>query len=164
MTNWSRPLTEPSRRRHRLPAVIACLMFAPCLATAVTAAPKATIKAATVTLSQGQTARFDISSSATESSDLQAFCSLKGSGGHVTIAVEGENYIPLSEPAVGDMLTLAPHEKRDYRLTGTVEANPGTAHLSFRFAGSPAAFCFPGMDCSGAAAGGKSVTVSCRPN
>lgn len=111
----------------------------------------------------GETAQFDIGSAQSTSSDLSAWCEVSA-GGRATLTFDGEHYIPLSEPNVGDNITLSPGEVRRYDLTGTVEANKGDAYIAFYFSDVPAAMCFPGMQCDGASAGAVEVKVACGNN
>lgn len=111
----------------------------------------------------GETAEFKITSNAAASTELHAWCEVTAGGG-ATLMFDGDHYIPLSEPTVGDVITLSGGETRRYDLEGTVEANKGDAYIAFGFTGSPAAMCFPGMKCDGAAAGAQEVKVICNNN
>ncbi|MDR3497781.1 MAG: hypothetical protein P4L72_00990 [Parvibaculum sp.] len=127
----------------------------------VAAGAPAKIEGGTKLIKQGETAQFPIVSSASESSDFHAACDVE-TGGRASLTFDGEHYIPLSEPAVGDIVTLAPGEARHYDLTGTVEANKGDAYIAFSFTGVPQAMCFPGEQCGGAAGGAQNVKVTCK--
>ncbi len=108
----------------------------------------------------GETAEFAIKSAASQSSDLHAWCELSA-GGPATVTFDGDHYVPLSEPAVGDIVTLAAGKIRRIELQGTIEANDGNAYVAFAFTGVPTAMCFPGMKCDGAASGARDVKVRC---
>ncbi len=130
------------------------------LATGPATAATARIQGGKKLITQGEAAEFPVISSATESSDFQASCDVE-TGGRATLTFDGEHYIPLSEPAVGDTITLAPGEKRHFDLSGTIEANKGGAYIAFAFTGVPQAMCFPGEQCSGAAGAAPNVKVAC---
>ncbi|MCE9649585.1 MAG: hypothetical protein K8R18_08185 [Parvibaculum sp.] len=123
----------------------------------------ASIEAGSHILKKGETAEFKIVSNSAASSELTASCDVEA-GGSASLTFDGEHYIPLSEPTVGDIITLSAGEKRHYDLHGTVEANKGDAYVAFAFSDVPAAMCFPGMQCDGAAAGAQDVKVSCANN
>lgn len=149
-------------------AIVSCLRRLPVLAafaamplSVAVAAPRATIEEGSKLLSSGEAARFEIQSSADESSDLRAICEVSA-GGEASVTFDGEHYIPLSEPAVGDVLAFSAGMKATYNLVGTVEKNRGDAYIAFVFTDVPTPMCFPGMTCGGAAAGAKNVSVACR--
>ena len=71
------------------------------------------------TIGVGQIAEFPIISSKGQSSELHAWCEVSA-GGRATLTFDGDHYVPLSEPAVGDTLTLSPNETRRIELQGTV--------------------------------------------
>lgn len=114
-------------------------------------------------LKVGETAEFKIASSPSASTELHAWCEVAAGGG-ASLTFDGDHYIPLSDPTVGDTITLSSGEKRRYDLEGTVEANKGDAYIAFAFTGAPAAMCFPGMKCDGAAAGAQEVKIVCQNN
>lgn len=147
-------------QRPRLRPALALLVAALLPATAA-AAPRATIEEGNKVLSSGEAAEFKIVSPADESSDLHAQCEVS-SGGEASVTFDGEHYIPLSEPAVGDVLAFSAGVTQTYDLVGTVEKNKGDAYIAFVFTDVPTAMCFPGMTCGGAAAGAKSISVACR--
>lgn len=129
---------------------------------AALAGPAARLEAASRVLAPGETARFSIEAGRDRSSELRGWCELSASGA-ASLGFDGEHYVPLSEPAVGDVITLSAGETRRYEITGTVERNAGDAYIAFTFTGVPAAMCFPGMQCEGAGKGASSVSVSCGP-
>lgn len=151
------------KTRRRVARAAAGGLLAVCLSmTGAQAAPKATLKAGTTTLSVGEAATFAIRSSASEPSDLTAWCEVRAGGGRVSVAFDAERYIPLSAPSVGDVITLDAGERRRFDLYGSVNPHPGDAYIAFRFTGVPSSFCFPGMDCgAGPPQGGTSVAVAC---
>ena len=108
----------------------------------------------------GEAAEFAVHSAQDTSTDLHAWCEVTASG-RASLTFDGEHYIPLSEPAVGDIVSLAPGETRRFDLTGAVEANKGNAYIAFAFTDVPTAMCFPGQKCDGAAAGAQNVKVAC---
>ncbi len=112
------------------------------------------------TISKGELAEFKVSAPRETSSELSAWCEVSA-GGAAKLTFDGEHYIPLSEPAVGDAVTLKPGETKRFELVGTVEKNKGDAYIGFVFTDIPQAMCFPGMECGGATGGAQSVKVSC---
>jgi hypothetical protein len=124
------------------------------------AGERAMLKAGEQTIALGRTAEFPIASSSAQSSELSAWCELSAAG-RATLTFDGDRYVPLSEPAVGDVVTLSPNEKRRIELHGTVEANEGDAYVAFIFSDVPAALCFPGMQCDGVSTGARDVRVLC---
>jgi hypothetical protein len=133
------------------------------IATTVFSAEPAKIEAGEHLLKKGETAEFKITSSSATSSELHAWCEV-AAGGNASLMFDGDHYIPLSEPTVGDTISLAGGENRRYELEGTVEANKGDAYIAFAFTGAPTSMCFPGMQCNGAAAGAQEVKVTCGNN
>ncbi len=151
------PSTFPRPRFQPVLALLA-LALLPVVADAV---PRATIEEGSKVLSSGEAAQFKIASSPGSSSDLHAVCEVS-SGGEASVTFDGEHYIPLSEPAVGDVLAFSAGTSVTYDLVGTVEKNRGDAYIAFVFTDVPTPMCFPGMNCGGAAAGAKSISVTCR--
>ncbi|HEY4345463.1 MAG TPA: hypothetical protein VGN05_14020 [Parvibaculum sp.] len=141
------------------------VLFGGLLLTAMPAfsAEPAKLEAGEHVLKKGETAEFKIASSAATSSELHAWCEV-AAGGNASLMFDGDHYIPLSEPTVGDTISLAAGENRRYELEGTVEANKGDAYIAFAFTGAPTSMCFPGMQCDGAAAGAQEVKVACGNN
>jgi len=128
-------------------------------------APQAILTPGNYTLASGETGTFAIKSDADRPSDFTAWCEVEGSGGIVTLMFDAERYIPLSNPTVGEMITLRAGEKRRWKVTGSIDPNPGDAYIGFIFTGTTTSFCFPGMDCSsGGTTAGTSATVSCGQN
>lgn len=139
-------------------ALGAALLFA-----APAFAAKATLEDGTVTLSEGESAIFAISGGESGPADLAAQCEVGDVGGTASLTFDGEHYVPLSAPSVGDVLTLSGGENRSYDLVGVVDASGGgDAYVAFHFTGAPAPMCFPGMPCDGAEGKSGSVTVTCR--
>lgn len=107
-------------------------------------------------------ARFKIDAPADQASEFAGRCTLTAVGGSVNVAVDGVHYVPLSAPAIGDVLTLQPGESRTYEMTGTFAPNErGDAEIAFIFNGSPAGFCFPGQQCAKAAEGATALRAEC---
>lgn len=139
----------------------AAIVFLPLAAMPAKAA--AVLQGGTVTLSEGESATFPITGGKQGPDNLQAQCEIGDVGGTASITFDGENYVPLSDPSVGTVLTLSRGETRSYSLTGVVDASRGgDAYIAFHFTGAPAPMCFPGMDCAGAEGKSGSVTVTCR--
>lgn len=122
----------------------------------------ATIQGGTMTIQSGESAEFPISGGKSGPENLNAQCEISDVSGSASVTFDGEYYVPLSEPAVGDVITLSRGDTREYNLVGVVDSQGQDAYVAFRFGGAAAAMCFPGMDCSGAEAGAGSVTVSCQ--
>ena len=137
-------------------ALIACMGFSPL----GWASEKAVLESGVHVVGVGQTAEFAIKSSKQQSSELHAWCEVSA-GGRATLMFDGDHYVPLSDPVVGDTITLNPNEKRRFDLQGTVEANDNDAYVAFIFSGVPTAMCFPGMQCDGATGGAHDVRVEC---
>lgn len=148
------------KRKRLAGAVLTGLLLC---TTGALAAGKASLKAGEHVLHAGEIAEFPIQSSSSESSELSAWCEVS-SGGRASMTFDGDHYIPMSEPSVGDVISFAPDETRRYELAGTVEANRGDAYIAFAFTGVPSAMCFPGQKCEGAAAGAVEVKVTCNNN
>lgn len=125
-------------------------------------AATATLEGGTVTVREGESASFPIRGGDDGPANLNAECEIADVNGSASITFDGEYYVPLSEPAVGDVITLSRGDTRTYSLNGVVDAKGQEAYVAFRFGGAAAAMCFPGMDCSGAEDKAGSVTVSCR--
>lgn len=126
-------------------------------------AAKATLEGGTVTLTEGESASFPISGGESGPADLSAQCAIGDVNGTASLTFDGEHYVPLSAPAVGDVLTLSGGDTRNYDLAGVVDASGGgEAYIAFHFTGAPAPMCFPGMPCDGAEGKSGSVTVTCR--
>jgi len=136
--------------------LIACLGFN----TPVWASERALLEGGAHVIGVGQTAEFEIKSSTEQSTELHAWCEVSAAG-RATLTFDGDHYVPLSEPAVGDTITLNPNEKRRIDLQGTIEANDNNAYVAFIFSGVPTAMCFPGMQCGGASGGAHDVRVEC---
>lgn len=151
-------LTSAKVRALRYLVVGVAMLSAYAGSTAIAAT--ATIEAGEKTVSKGELAEFKVSAPRDTSSELSAWCEVTA-GGAAKLTFDGEHYIPLSDPAVGDAVTLKPGETKRFELTGTIEKNRGDAYIGFLFADVPQAMCFPGMECGGATGGAESVKVSC---
>ncbi|MDE1173831.1 MAG: hypothetical protein PW790_09200 [Parvibaculaceae bacterium] len=114
-----------------------------------------------MTLAQGEDVTFPIVTDNQSPADFHTRCTLEGGDGPAMLTFDAERYIPLSEPQVGQRITLGAHEQRLYELSGTIEPGQVDAYISFAFAGAPEALCLPGMDCGKAAKGASSVKVAC---
>lgn len=124
------------------------------------AATVATMQTDTQTISIGERASFPVKSSASGSSEFSGWCELK-TGGAASVVFDGRHYIPLSEPAVGDVINFNGPGERRFEMTGTFEANDGASEISFFFSNVPVAFCFGGGDCATVSEASAAVTVSC---
>lgn len=120
----------------------------------------ATMQDATHTISVGERARFPVMSRSDQSSEFSGWCVLKTKGA-ASIVFDGRHYIPLSPPAVGDVINFSTPGERRFEMTGTFEANDGASEISFFFSGVPVAFCFGGGDCASVSEGSSSVSVAC---
>ncbi|MFN4353072.1 hypothetical protein [Parvibaculum sp.] len=139
-------------------ASFAVLALAPAAAQA-----NAVLQGGKAKLAEGESAIFMITGAEKGPADLHAQCDIGDVGGTASITFDGENYVPLSDPSVGTVLTLSRGETRTYHLAGVVDASRGNdAYIAFHFAGAPAPMCFPGMDCGGTEDKAASVTVTCR--
>lgn len=141
---------------------------AACASLLFTAAPalsagSATLESGEHVIHKGETAEFKIVSATDTSTEFHGWCEVSA-GGSASLTFDGDHYIPLSEPTVGDIVTLSAGETRRYEMSGTVEANKGDAYIAFAFTDVPAAMCFPGMQCNGSAAGAQEVKVACGNN
>lgn len=146
----------------KIPPISTMLHRAAVLAALLPAAAQAaTLDGGSITIRQGEQAKFAIASGATPS-DLRARCTLDEVGGSASLMFDGEHYIAMSDLAVGEAITLTRGERRDYALAGVVDAPAGGAYIAFNFTGAAAAMCFPGMACDGAGGSAASVTVTCR--
>ncbi|KAB7741634.1 hypothetical protein F2P47_04315 [Parvibaculum sedimenti] len=145
---------------RRLPTFLAGLVLLSAAGLSAAHAEGARIEEGDKTISKGQSAEFKVIAPRDTSSELAAWCEVNA-GGAAKLTFDGEHYIPLSEPAVGDAVTLKSGETKRFELNGTIEKNKGDAYIAFVFTDVPQAMCFPGMDCGGAAGGAESVKVVC---
>lgn len=148
-----------------LPAVLAAafaLTIPGGVPGAQAAAAQARIEEGVKEVGPRDAARFKIDAPADQASEFAGRCTLTAIGGSVNVAVDGVHYVPLSAPAIGDVLTLQPGESRTYEMTGTFAPNErGEAEIAFIFNGSPAGFCFPGQQCAKAAEGATALHAEC---
>lgn len=105
-------------------------------------------------------ASFPVQTSTSQTSEFTAWCEVSSLGGSATVMFDGEGYVPLSDPNVGDMIMLNGGETRRFELAGTFEAG-GEGEVAFYFANIPAGFCFPGQQCAKVEDGGEKVRVKC---
>lgn len=130
--------------------------------SAAHAAAQARIEEGVKEVGPRDAARFKVDAPADQASEFAGRCTLTAVGGSVNVAVDGVHYVPLSAPAIGDVLTLQPGESRTYEMTGTFAPNErGVAEIAFIFNGSPAGFCFPGQQCAKAAEGATALRAEC---
>lgn len=149
---------SPMPFRAPLAALAMALLFA-----APAHAATAALEGGTMTLGEGESASFPISGGENGPANLSAHCEIGDVNGTASLTFDGEHYVPLSAPAVGDVLTLSGGETLSYDLVGVVDASGGgDAYVAFHFTGAPAPMCFPGMPCNGAEGKSGNVTVTCR--
>jgi len=120
----------------------------------------ATMSNADHTISLHERATFPVATRTDQSTEFSGWCEL-ASGGSASVIVDGRHYVPLSEPAIGDVVTFNGAGKRRFEMTGTFQANRGDAEISFYFASVPVAFCFGGGDCASVESGSNAIIVSC---
>jgi hypothetical protein len=147
----------------RMSMIIVASFVASIATISLAAASTATLTPGEKIIKSGDLAEFPLQSSPDTSTELSAWCEIS-TGGRASVMFDGEHYVPLSDPSVGDNIMLSPGESRRYELTGTVAANRGDAYIGFLFVDVPAAMCFPGMQCDGASAGAVEVKVACGNN
>lgn len=136
------------------------LLIAMLVSTHVYGQSNATMSSADHTIALHERATFPITTRSDQSTEFSGWCELT-SGGSASVIVDGRHYVPLSEPAIGDVITFNGAGKRRFEMTGTFQANGGDAELSFYFASVPVAFCFGGGDCASVENGSNAVAVSC---
>lgn len=144
------------------------LMFAALCLTAiatgpVVAADNAILSGGSKSIGVGDRATFPVQTRSDRSTEFSASCDLESAGSAIVL-FDGRHYIPLSEPAVGDVISFNGAGTRRFDLTGTFEANSGDAEISFFFANVPVAFCFGGGDCASVEEASPSVSVTCGQN
>lgn len=147
----------------RMSVLVAAVAVAFVAAASFAEASTATLTPGEKVIKSGELAEFPLQSSPDTSTELSAWCEISTSG-RASVMFDGEHYVPLSDPSVGDNIMLSPGESRRYELTGTVAANRGDSYIGFLFVDVPAAMCFPGMQCDGASAGAVEVKVACGNN
>ncbi len=147
--------TGSSCSRAALMLALALVAGGPASAAAV-----ATLEGGTATIAEGETASFPIGGASNGPADLRARCEISDVSGTASLTFDGEHYVPLSDPAVGEVITLSRGDTRAYELVGVADGSD--AYVAFHFTGAPAAMCFPGMNCDGAEGAAGSVTVSCE--
>lgn len=156
------PFSFAMLRRHAFVLVALAFYLSSSVLAFAAQAATARIEEGSKVLAAGESAEFRITPRTEVSADLSVSCDVS-SGGSASIMFDGEHYIPLSEPSVGEVLTFSAGETRHFDLVGSVEKNEGDAYIAFSFTGAPTAMCFPGMDCAtGAGASAKNVKVVCR--
>lgn len=121
---------------------------------------RASIAGGSQTIALHERASFPVSTRSDQSTDFSGWCELQAAGS-ASVVVDGRHYVPLSEPAIGDVVTFNGPGKRRFEMTGTFQANAGDAEISFYFASVPVAFCFGGGDCASVAEGSSAIAVSC---
>lgn len=126
-------------------------------------AANAVLEGGTKTIESGERAVFAIKGAASVPTDLAAQCTIGDVTGRAAITFDAEGYVPLSEPAVGDRLSLARGETRKYSLNGAIRpADKGESYIAFSMIDQPASFCFPGMECGDKDEVANKATVECR--
>ena len=148
------------KMRPYIASISMMVLFVTCIVSGQVSA--ATLEGGKQKLVPGESAIFQITAPSKGSSDLHARCEISEVGGSASLTFDGENYVPLSEPGIGDVITLSRSDVRQYNLSGVVNGQVGGSYIAFHYTGEAAAICFPGMDCSGASAQSSSVTISCE--
>ncbi|MEQ9517831.1 MAG: hypothetical protein RLN89_00180 [Parvibaculum sp.] len=151
------------RKSPKLTSVIAVSMLALFSMSAAMASETATMTGATYVIGVGERASFPVRSASDQSSEFVGWCELK-TAGSASIVFDARHYVPLSEPAVGDVINFNGPGERRFEMTGTFEANDGASEMSFFFANVPVAFCFGGGDCASVGEGSATISVSCGQN
>lgn len=154
--------------RMKPSAIRAAGAIAAALSVAFLAAPEAraanaVLEGGAKTIESGERAVFDIKGAASVPTDLAAQCTIRDVTGRAAITFDAEGYVPLSAPAVGDRLSLARGETKEYSLNGAIRpAEKGESYIAFSMIDQPASFCFPGMECGGKDEVANKATVECR--
>ncbi|MBV1885584.1 MAG: hypothetical protein KUG61_00780 [Parvibaculaceae bacterium] len=111
-------------------------------------------------ISLHERASFPVQTNSTQTSEFTAWCEVTSLGGSATVMFDGDGYVPLSDPNVGDMIMLQGGVTQRLELTGTFEANQ-QGEIAFYFSNIPAGFCFTGQNCAKVEDGGDKVNVKC---
>lgn len=130
------------------------------LVSSAYASEQARLEGGTQTIGLGERASFPVAASSTGSSEFSGWCEVKASGA-ASVVFDARDYIPLSEPAVGDVINFPRPDTRRFEMTGTFQKSTGNSYIGFYFSGVPAAFCFGGGACSSVEEGSASITASC---
>lgn len=130
------------------------------LASPALASEQATIEGGTQTIALGERASFPVAASGAGSTEFSGWCEVKATGA-ASVVFDARDYIPLSEPAVGDVINFPRRATRRFEMTGTFQKSAGNSYIGFYFLGVPAAFCFGSGACSTVEEGSASVTASC---
>lgn len=112
-------------------------------------------------LAEGEDVTFPIVTEKTSPANFKARCVLQGGNGPAILQFDADRYVAFSDPQVGQQITLQANEDKSFDLAATIEPGKVDAYVSFAYVGAPQALCLPGMDCAKAAAGARSVKVSC---
>ncbi len=124
------------------------------------ASEQATLEGGTQTIALGERASFPVAASGAGSTEFSGWCEVKATGA-ASVVFDARDYIPLSEPAVGDVINFPSGGTRRFEMTGTFQKSAGNSYIGFFFSGVPAAFCFGGGACSTVEEGSASITASC---
>ena len=146
-----------------LMAAAAVVTMALCVAAPGAHAANAVLDGGKKTIKSGDRAVFEIKGAAGSPTDLAAQCTISDVTGRAVITFDGEGYVPLSEPAIGDRLTLNRGDEKTYSLHGAIQpSDKGESYVAFSMIDQPASLCFPGMECGGKDQVASKVTVSCK--
>jgi len=145
------------RLSQRIAAATLSVLF---LVPSAVAAEQATMNGGTQTIGLGERASFPVEANGASSTEFAGWCEVEASGA-ASIVFDARDYIPLSEPAVGDVINFPRHGKRRFEMTGTFQASAGNSYIGFFFSGVPASFCFGGGECSTVEEGSAGVTATC---
>jgi len=114
----------------------------------------------TQTIGLGERASFPVEADGASSTEFAGWCEIEASGA-ASVVFDARDYIPLSEPAVGDVINFPRRGKRRFEMTGTFQASAGNSYIGFFFSGVPASFCFGSGACSTVEEGSAGVTATC---
>lgn len=114
-------------------------------------------------ISLHERASFPVQTNTDQTSEFSAWCEITSLGGSASVMFDGEGYVPLSNPNVGDMIMLKGGVTQRFELTGTFEAVE-EGEIAFYFSNVPAGFCFPGQQCAKVEDGSEKVHVKCGGN
>jgi hypothetical protein len=124
------------------------------------ASEQAVMTGGTKTIGLGERASFPVQANGASSTEFAGWCELEASGA-ASVVFDARDYIPLSEPAVGDVINFPRRGKRRFEMTGTFQKSAGNSYIGFFFSGVPAAFCFGSGACSTVEEGSAGITATC---
>ncbi len=128
--------------------------------TSVMASEQAKLEGGTQTIGLGERASFPVAASSSGSTEFAGWCEVKSTGA-ASVVFDARDYIPLSEPTVGDVINFPRRGTKRFEMTGTFQQSAGNSYIGFFFSGVPAAFCFGSGACSTVEEGSAAITASC---